>query len=271
MDNLMKRFSVRKCERGSGAIISTVMFLLISTLFIGGTFIWQVKGQSQIDASDTSRMQERYQVDSFFFYNSGTGAYSAIVHIQNTGPIGIKLVQAWIIDEDNNDHQHIDISYLLGVNRSTYISEIDALVDQLSNPFNIYESTYYIKIVTERGNVASSGLTFKAQNIESSSPIVIDKETSWVKKSGNHGHIKLHVFNQHDEAVVISLIVATKIDHGSDVSEVLNVDWTLKPGKMNVGTFIGTVSPVYQSGETVFIELASSEGIVISSCYFVCQ
>ncbi len=262
-----------KCERGTGAVISTVMFLIISILFVGGTFIWQVQGQSQVNALDSSRMDERYVVEPTFFYNQGKEAYSAVLNVRNIGPIEIKLVQAWIIDEENNDHQHIDISYNLGVDESTYTLEIDELIASLTYPFNLYESTYYLKVVSERGNIASSRLTYGAEmmNVDSNWPIIIDRETSWVKKVGNQGHIKLHVFNKLDEEIVISIIVVTKIDHGAEQSEMLYVDWTLKTGKVNVGTFFGTNGQIYHTGENVFIELASSEGIVISSTYFICS
>ena len=260
-----------ECKRGTGAVISTVMFLIISILFISGTFIWQVQGQSQVSALDANRIEERYLVEPTFSYNQGEDAYSAIVHVQNIGPIEIKLVQAWIIDEDNNDHKHIDISYTLGVDDSTYILEIEELIASLTHPFNLYESTYYMKIVSERGNIASSRLTYGAEmNIDSNSPIIINRETSWVRKVGSKGHIKLDVFNRLDEAVTISLIVATKLDRGAEQSEILYVDWTLQPGKINVGSFFGDNGQVYQKGETIFIELASSEGIVISSTYFIC-
>ena len=268
----MTRLNLLKCERGTGALISTVMILIISILFVSGTFIWQVKGQTQVNALDTSRIEERYLVEPTFSYNQENEAYSAIVHVQNIGPIEITLVQAWIIDENNNDHQHIDISYTLGVDEATYISEIDTLIQKLSTSFNLYESTYYIKIVSERGNIASSRLTYGAEmNIDSDWPIIIDRETSWIRKLGSIGHIKLHVFNSLDKAVTISLIVATKMDHGAEQSEILYVDWTLQPGIITVGSFFGDNGQVYQKGENVFIELASSEGIVISSCYFICK
>jgi hypothetical protein len=181
-------------------------------------------------------------------------------------------VQAWIIDEMHNDHQHIDISYTLGVDQGVYIAEIEALIAKLAVPFDLYEATYYIKIVSERGNIASSRLTFGAElEIDSAWPIVIDRDTSWVRKIGNKGEIKLHVFNGLEEAITISLVVATKMDHGAEVSEIIEVNWTLNPGTMNEGTFIGTEGQVYHTGEVVFIELASSEGIVISSLYFTCQ
>jgi hypothetical protein len=261
-----------KCEKGTGAVISTVMFLIISILFVGGTFIWQVQGQSQVNALDSSRIEERYLVEPTFSYNQENKAYSAIVNVQNIGPIEIKLVQAWIIDEANNDHQHIDISYNLGVDESTYIIEMDELIASLTHPFNLYESIYYIKIVSERGNIASSRLTYGAEmNIDSDWPIIIDRETSWVRKVGSKGHIKLHVFNSLDEAVTISLIVATKMDHGSEHSEIIYVDWTLQPGIINVGSFWGIEGEVYHRSSNIFIELASSEGIVIASCYFICS
>jgi hypothetical protein len=125
--------------------------------------------------------------------------------------------------------------------------------------------------VSERGNIASSRLTYGAEmNIDSDWPIIIDRETSWVRKVGGKGHVKLHVFNSLDEAVTISLIVATKMDHGSEHSEIIYVDWTLQPGIINVGSFWGIEGEVYHRGSNIFIELASSEGIVISSCYFIC-
>jgi hypothetical protein len=248
---LRQHGSVRQNERGTGTIISTVMFLLIAILFVGGTFIWQVKGQNQVNALDASRMEERYLVEPTFSYNKGTDAYSAIVNVQNIGPIEIKLVQAWIIDEENNDHQHIDISYTLGVDKATYISEIDALIQKLSKPFNLYESTYYIKIVSERGNIASSRLTFGAEtmDVDPNWPIIIDRETSWVRKVGSKGHIKLNVFNGLEEEIVISIIVATKMDHGAEQSELISVDWTLKPGKVTVGSFFGINGQVYHTDE----------------------
>jgi hypothetical protein len=108
-------------------------------------------------------------------------------------------------------------------------------------------------------------------NIDSTSPIIIDRETSWVRKVGSKGHIKLNVFNRLDKAVTISLIVATKMDHGAEQTEIIYVDWTLHPGIINVGSYFGDNGQVYQTGENIFIELASSEGIVISSCYFTCK
>ena len=215
------RLSVRfrKCKKGAGTIVSTVMFFLIAIAFVGGTFVWQVKSQTEIGALDDLRMDEQFSVEPTFSYDKDTETFTIIVKVRNSGPIDVKLVQAWIIDETNNDHQHIDIYYYLGVDESTYILEIDELIARLTHTFNLYESTYYIKIVSERGNIASSGLIYGAEmNIDSDSPVIIDRETSWVKKVGNKGQIKLHVFNQLDEAVIISLVVATKMDHGAEHS-----------------------------------------------------
>ena len=261
-----------ECKRGTGAVISTVMFLIISILFVGGTFIWQVQGQSQVDALDTSRMEERYLVEPTFSFNQGKEAYSAILNVQNIGPIEITLVQAWIIDEENNDHQHIDISYTLGVDESTYILEIDELLTSLTHPFNLYESTYYIKIVSEKGNIASSRLMHRAEmDGESDWPVIIDSDTSWIKAVGSQGQIHLEAWNSLDTEIVISLVVATKMGKGSEQSEIIKTSWVLESNQVTAGDFWGNLGEVYLNGRTVFIELASSEGIVISSCYFTCK
>ena len=265
--------NLRKCEKGTGAVISTVMFLIISILFLGGTFGWQIKSQNQVQALDSYRMDERYTVEPTFSFSPGMEAYSAVINVKNIGSIDITLVQAWIIDEENNDHKHIDISYYLPVDDSTYISEIEDLIESLSHPLNVYDTTYYIKIVSERGNIASSRLMHRSGmgGGESNWPIIIDQDTSWIKKVGNKAHIHLEVWNKLDQNVTISLIVATKMDHGAEHSELIYVDWTLNPGKVTVGNFWGIVASTYKTGEINFIELASIEGIVISSSYFICS
>lgn len=248
------------------------MFLIISILFLGGTFIWQIKSQAQVHALDNYRMDEKYIVEPTFSYNPGEEAYSAVVNVRNTGPIDIRLVQAWIIDEDNNDHKHIDISYYLPVDGSTYISEFDELTDSLSHPLNFYESTYYIKIVSERGNIAASRLMHGAEmHGDSNWPIIIDQDTSWIRKVHKKAHIHLEVWSQLDKNITISLIVVTKMDHGAEHSEIIYVDWTIKSRRITVGNFWGIIPEVYKRGELVFVELASEEGIVISSSYFTCQ
>lgn len=260
-----------KCERGSGTIISTVMFLVIATLFLGGTFLWQVKSQEEVNMLDSDRLVESYVVEPTFFFDKDENIYTAVVKVKNMGPIGVKLVQMWIIDESNNDHKHIDISsYNLGVGESAYISEIGDLINILSHQFDIYTSTYYVKIVTSRGNIASSRLMHGAEmDADSNWPIIIDPDTSWIKAVGSQGHIHLEAWNRLDTEIVISLVIATKMGKGAEQSEIVRVDWVLEPNRVTMGDFWGDLGEVYLKGRTVFIELASNEGIVIGSGYFI--
>jgi len=259
-----------KCERGSGNIISTVMFLIIAALFLSGTFLWQVKSQDQINMLDDNRMAEAYVVTPTFFFDKEEDVYTAIVKVENVGPIEIKLVQMWIIDESNNDHKNIDISYVLGVDDSADISEIGDLISGLDNSFDLYSTTYYIKVVTSRGNVASSRLMHRAEmDGDSNWPIIIDSDTSWVMAVGSQGHIHLEAWNRLDTEIMISLVVATKMGKGAEQSEIIRVTWALESNRVTVGDFWGDLGEVYLKGKTVFIELASDEGIVIGSCYFV--
>ena len=263
-------FRFFKCERGGGAIIAFVMVLMISILFVGGTFIWQVQSQTQVNALDTSRMDETYFVEPVFSYNKEAEAYSAIVYVHNTGLVPIKLVQAWIIDEDNNDRQHIEISYNLGVDEGIYISEIYELVDSLTQTFDLTTTEYNFKIVTERGNLASSKLMPSAA-FQSNWPAIIIPDASYVKKQGANVKIHLEIWNRLDEELHITLIVMSRLGHGSEHSELIHIDWILQPGVISIEEFAGVSKKVYQTGSTCFIEVADVEGTIVSSFYFTCQ
>jgi hypothetical protein len=103
-------------------------------------------------------MDEMYRVEPRFSFNNVTESYSAIVYVQNTGLVSLTLVQVWIIDVNNDDHQHIDISYPLEVDEAAYIVEIYELIDSLTHQFDLTTTLYVFRVVTERGNIASSKL-----------------------------------------------------------------------------------------------------------------
>ena len=246
------------------------MSLTITILFISGTFIWQVQSQSQVNALDTSRMDETYLVTPTFSYNKEAETYSAIVNVRNTGLVPIKLVQAWIIDADNNDHKHIDISYHLEVDAAIYISEIYELIESLTYQFDLTTTLYHFKIVTERGNLASSKLMPSAA-FQSNWPAIIIPDASYIKKQGNDINIHLEVWNRLDEELNITLIVMSRLGHGAEHSELIHVNWTLPQGVISIEDFRGESKKVYQVGSTSFIEIADSDGTIVSSYYFTCQ
>jgi len=246
------------------------MSLTITILFISGTFIWQVQSQSQVNALDTSRMDETYLVTPTFSYNEEAETYSAIVNVRNTGLVPIKLVQAWIIDADNNDHKHIDISYHLEVDAAIYISEIYELIESLTYQFDLTTTLYHFKIVTERGNLASSKLMPSAA-FQSNWPAIIIPDASYIKKQGNDINIHLEVWNRLDEELNITLIVMSRLGHGAEHSELIHVNWTLPQGVISIEDFRGESKKVYQEGSTCFIEIADCDGTIVSSYYFIVQ
>lgn len=263
-------FRIRKCERGAGTLIAFVMFLLTSILFVSGTFVWQVQTQSQVNALDTTRMDEAYVVEPTFSFNNVTESYSAIVYVENTGLVPLKLVQAWIIDVNNDDHQHIDISYLLEVEEATYISEIYELIDRLTHQFDLTTTLYIFRVITERGNIASSRLMPRAA-FQSNWPAIIIPGASYVKKQGANALIHLEIWNRLDESLHVTLLVMSRLGHGAEHSELIEVDWVLPPGVISINEFSGVAKKIYLIGSTCFIEIADIEGTILSSFYFTVQ
>lgn len=140
-----------KCKKGMGAIVGLVMSLLIIILFTGGTFLWQVNQENMMNALDKDWFDESYLVEA-------TYGSDITIQVINNGAIDVKLIRIWIIDNDNNDHQSINVDYDIPAGATTSIdqAEINELTDKLSNPLDMDTITYYFKIVTERGNMVTS-------------------------------------------------------------------------------------------------------------------
>jgi hypothetical protein len=262
--------TVLTCKRGAGTLVAFVMFLLIILIFVSGTFIWQVKSQSDVNALDTARIDEMYVIEPTFSFNDVTKTYSAIIRVENTGSVPLKLVQAWIIDEKYNDHQHIDISYTLDVDEATYIQEIHDLLLKLTHPFDLTTTSYVFRVVTERGNTAMSQLMPKAA-FQSNWPAVIIPGASYVEVQGAFAKIHLEIWNRLTENLRITLCVMSRLGHGAETSELIEIDWILPPGVISINEFRGEAKKVYHVGSTCFIEIADFEGSIVSSFYFTVQ
>lgn len=276
-----------KSERGIGTIVASVIFLLTSILFIGGTFLWQSTKQAEMNALDKDRMDERVSVQATHKWDKDEGEegkYIVTVKVRNIGTIDIEIIRLWILDKDHshgNSHLCIDISKPLAVGGHTSIVEVKNLINSFDNeenpifdppegnpdhPFNVAETTYYFKVVTARGNIFNALLV---PNLNA--PAVIMPGASYVT---DDGYIYLEVYNGLDETITIDLIVATRYEGGVPQTEIIDVelqppgtDWTLIPGDISVEDFEGVEQAVY-TGNIVLIELVNIAGIVISSFYF---
>jgi hypothetical protein len=261
---------LHKSDKGIGTVVASIMFLLIAILFIGGTFLWQSTSEAHMNAFEKDRMDEGLSVEASYVYNDMTGFYDTQLKVKNTGPIDIQIVQAWIIDEDHNEHQHVSCYYAIPVDSFDNLAEIETLKTSLENPFDIEHTTYFFRIVTERGNIASSRLMPRAAFL-SNWPAVIVPEASWVRREGSGGLIQLVIYNKLSDPIHLALIVASRLEHGSEHSELIEVDMIVAGGTQEVLLENGDEGQIYQSGEIVFIELADTDGIVVSSYYFTCQ
>ena len=263
-----------KSDKGLGTVVAAIMFLLIAVLFIGGTFLWQSTSEAHMNAFEKDRMDETLSVEASYQYSDITGNYSTQLKVKNTGPIDIQIIRAWIIDEDNNDHKNVTCYYPIPVDSFDHVAEIEALQILLEHPFDLKNEsspTYFFKVVTERGNIASCKLMPKAAFI-SNWPAVIVPEASWVKDiTGGGGLIQLVIYNRLEDDIHLALIVASRLEHGSEQSELIPVDMIVAGGTQEVLFEEGSVETIYKPGQIVFIELADTDGIVVSSYYFTCQ
>lgn len=252
-----------KSERGIGTVVASVMFLMISILFIGGTFVWQSTAQNQMIARDKDRMDERISVQATHKWNGEK--YVVTVKVSNIGIIDVEIVRLWILDMDHNEHLDIDISSPLSVGDHASIAETE--IDEYS--FDVDETSYYFKVVTARGNIANS-LLMPYSMLESQWPAIIIPGASYVTKDK---HIHLEVYNSLDETITIDLIVATRHNITAPKTDMIDVepDWLLIPGDITVGDFWGDNPGVYIKDKTVLIELVNIAGLVVSSYYFTVQ
>jgi len=261
---------LHRSEKGIGTVVASIMFLLITILFIGGTFLWQSTNEAHMNAFEKDRMDEGLSVEASYKYNDATGFYDTQLKMKNTGPIDIQIIQAWITDVDNNDHQHINCYYAIPVDSFEDLAEMGVLITSLEHPFDIETTSYFFKVITERGNVASSRLMPRAAFL-SNWPAVIVPEASFVRRDGSGGLIQLVIYNRLDNPIHLALIVASRLEHGSEHSELIEVDMIVAGGKQEVLLEYGDEGQIYMPGEIVFIELADTDGIVVSSYYFTCQ
>lgn len=232
-----------------------------------------------MNAFEKDRMDEALSVEASYKYNDMTGIYETQLRVRNTGPIGIQIIRAWIIDVDNNDHKNVTCYYPIPVDSFDNIIEIETLKSSLEHPFDLKNESspiYFFKVVTERGNIASSRLMPRASFI-SNWPAVIVPEASKVVRDTEHGppqskgYIQLVVYNKLEDDIHIALIVASRLDAGSEQSELIEVNWILEAGVQQASVFWGYENLIYNVGQIVFIELADTDGIVVSSYYFTCQ
>lgn len=142
-----------ECKKGIGTMVGLAMGLLIIILFMGGTFLWQVKGDNEMNKLDKDWFDEQLILEA-------THGSDITVQVMNNGALDIRAIRFWIIDHDHNDHQNIPINYAILAGDSVQIvgAEIDELTEKLTNPLEVETGTYSFKIVTDRGNIFTSML-----------------------------------------------------------------------------------------------------------------
>jgi hypothetical protein len=258
-----------KDKRGIATITAVAMAFIIIMLLMGGTILWQGMAQSQKNVIDKDRMDEGVIVQAAFSYNEVSEDYDVEILAKNNGTVEVELIQVWVIDDENNDHQHVDVSYGIrpGGHTSLTESEVDELLSKLSNPLDVWSSAYYFKVVTARGSIFISRMV-PEEALYTDDPILILPWESYVKKQGNYGEIHLEVWSRLTEELLVTSVIATSIESGATKIEEIEADWILAPQEISVDDFTGEDSQVYKKDELVKIELVSANGIVVSSFYF---
>ena len=210
---------------------------------------------------DRNRMDENIVVQATFNLTDGIGV---AVRVKNTGAVDARLVSIWLITDDNHVPQ--EISPPITVPAGTEVKELDSHVVALRdgvdiNPREKSSFSYHFKVVTERGNIATTALVSEYL-AKTNYPVILHPEVS----NANQTSIELHVWNSLNEETNVNVVVVTPIYENGTMgnSTAKHLDQPLPAGK---------VSPIEIDGVNltnawkVQIELVDEKGFIIGKYY----
>jgi archaellum component FlaF (FlaF/FlaG flagellin family) len=132
----------KRSKRGQATAIGAVLFLALAILMIA--FAQEVYfTQSNMNQLDVERIQENIVINSAYTDSLN----HLVVNMTNRGASTANIVRLWIVNQTDNQHYTIAISnlYLEPGASSSYVTS-----ERLTQ-----RQDYSIRIVTERGNIAS--------------------------------------------------------------------------------------------------------------------
>jgi hypothetical protein len=208
--------------------VGATLAIVILITFFAGVYLWSGQVEQEMDEFDIYRKEEDLVVFATFNYTGEE--YNVSISTENTGTADIELVRVWIIDENNNDHQFLNISYFLPQRTTEFLStsEIGKLLEKLDNTFDLTSSTYYVKILTAKGNLFSTTLIPLAlyQNVYSSA-IITESSYIYFESSSNSSEGYLEVWNGLENMTIETILVSGIINVTNVMNYTINENITL--------------------------------------------
>ena len=137
--------NIKRSRRGQATAIGAVLFLALMVLmvaFVQEAYMVQVN----MNQVDTERIHENITITSAYLNSDG----HLVFNVANRGSNTANLARLWIINQ--TDNQHLDIPL------SNYYVEPGATISDVTSQVLTLGQNYAIRVVTERGNIASYNL-----------------------------------------------------------------------------------------------------------------
>lgn len=287
-------------DRGVSTVVGAVLAILILIAFLSGTYLWTFSAQRRMRQLDEARSDEDVELHATFDYDAGADGYVISVWAENTGSEDVQVIRLWVVDEENNEHSHVDLPspVSIPVGSARDIPHEGLGIDIADGDV----VSYVIKAVTKRGN------TFGARLIPSEAeysdyPIIVVKgacqnqtsttsealpiylkvfnETSgeWVYVNTSDTitaingttdwALNLTVWNDMDESIALEKIIVTNLENGAH--DVIEVDpWVIGSRQISSKactgshTWRGEENEVYEGD--ILIELLDDGLTIVGVC-----
>jgi hypothetical protein len=124
---------LRRAKRGVSNVIVVVLSLVILVIVTSNIILWSY----EMNQLDWERMQESIEVRASTFSGGVRFTFS------NEGPSTCHVICVWVINATRHERLEVDVFINAG-----------EVVNHTRNDVNLPVSSYVIKAVTERGNIA---------------------------------------------------------------------------------------------------------------------
>lgn len=145
IESIIKRANVKRSCRGQASAIGAVLFLALLVLviaFVQEAYMVQIN-MNQVDAE---KIHENIVITSAYIDSEA----HLVINVANRGSVTANLIRLWIINQTDNQYAEIPLS---GLHLEPGASLSHVTIQTLNSG-----QDYAIRIVTERGNIASYNL-----------------------------------------------------------------------------------------------------------------
>jgi hypothetical protein len=210
---------------------------------------------------DEQRILESCDLQSSSWLTEG----KAVITITNEGSLSIDITRIWVVPT-SSVYQPQSFPQQITLKPGSTCTIIDeSIINYIST---LFETSYYLKIVSKRGNVFQADFVMEEELIDWPYPLVI-LDTSICQKSGSNYELALHVYNKEDISFIVDYTVITLLyfDSGHKTRVIIiEDDLEFPPRQMwltEILTFSTTADP-----DLILVEFVSPDRFALGSFYF---